>query len=84
MFSVKKAFQAKSRQSAFYPVVGIGTPPPPPPAPGGGAHSQMGEGVGPNSDDWRKSLELCLFCGWNVFFLTKNVPVCVSVYGTGT
>jgi hypothetical protein len=29
----------------------------------GGAHSPGGEGVGgPNSDDWRKSLALCLLC----------------------
>ncbi len=35
---------------------------PPTPGTGGGAHSPMGEGVGPRSDDWRKSLALCLLC----------------------
>jgi len=30
---------------------------------GGGVHTSSCEGVGsPNSDDWRKSLELCLLC----------------------
>jgi hypothetical protein len=37
---------------------------PPPQAKGGRAHSPAGEGWGsPNSDDWRKSLALCLLCG---------------------
>ncbi len=53
------------------PLVEIGTLPPPlspasvPPVPkDGGAHSPAGEGWGsPNSDDWRKSLALCLLCG---------------------
>ncbi len=54
------------------PLVGIGTLPPPshasecappPQAKGGRAHSPAGEGWGsPNSDDWRKSLALCLLC----------------------
>ncbi len=46
------------------PLVGIGTAPPPQ-AKGGRAHSPAGEGWGsPNSDDWRKSLALCLLCGY--------------------
>jgi hypothetical protein len=60
------------------PLVGIVTPPPPPlsgkrvcPHPllnlrGGGTVSPGGEGVGGhNSDDWRKSLALCLLCLMN-------------------
>jgi hypothetical protein len=53
--------------------VGIGTPPPllplasvpPPPQPKGrGAHLPAGEGWGyPDSDDWIKSLSICLLCG---------------------
>ncbi len=32
---------------------------------GGRVHSPAGEGRGkPNSNDWRKSLALCLLCGW--------------------
>jgi hypothetical protein len=39
---------------------------PPPQAKGGRAHSPAGEGWGsPNSDDWRKSLSLCLLCVLN-------------------
>ncbi len=39
------------------PLVGIGTPPPP-------LHSKRARGYGsPNSDDWRKSLALCLLFG---------------------
>jgi hypothetical protein len=35
------------------------------PRTGGGAHSPAGEGWGsPNYDDWRKSLALCLLCGF--------------------
>jgi hypothetical protein len=56
------------------PLVGIGPPPPlsrkrvfpSPPEPKGGEAqcSPAGEGWGsPNSDDWRKSLALCLLCG---------------------
>ncbi len=56
------------------PLVGIWTPPtplpqasvPPPPQDqrvGGGAHSPAARGWGSsNSDDWRKSLALCLLC----------------------
>jgi hypothetical protein len=54
------------------PLVGIGTLPPPlspasvplPPEPkGGGGTLPAGEGLGsPNSDNWRKSLALCLLC----------------------
>jgi hypothetical protein len=37
--------------------------PPLPPNQGGGQHPPAGEGVaGPNSDDWRESLALCLLC----------------------
>jgi hypothetical protein len=37
---------------------------PPPGTKGWGAHSPAGKGLGsPNSDDWRKSLALCLPCG---------------------
>jgi hypothetical protein len=36
---------------------------PPPGTKGGGAYSHAGEGLGShNSDDWRKSLALCLLC----------------------
>ncbi len=55
------------------PLVGIGTLPTPlspasvplPPEPGGGEHTRLPvRGWGsPNSDDWRKSLALCLLCG---------------------
>jgi hypothetical protein len=55
------------------PLVGIRTLPspslasecaPPPQPKGGRAHSPAGKGWGsPNSDDWRKSLALCLLCG---------------------
>jgi hypothetical protein len=48
------------------PLVRIGTLPPPsrvPPGTKGGTLSAAGEGEGgPNSDDWRKSLALCLLC----------------------
>ncbi len=40
---------------------------------GGGAHSPSGEG-GPNSDDWRKSLALCLLCGLWVEGLKRLYP----------
>ncbi len=33
------------------------------PEPKGRTHSPCGWGGGPNSDDWRKSLEFCLLCG---------------------
>jgi hypothetical protein len=52
--------------------VGIGTLPTPlspasvslPPETGGTGHTSLRVGVGgsPNSDDWRKSLALCLLC----------------------
>ncbi len=37
----------------------------------GGAHSPASKGVGEsrNSDDWRKSLALCLLCGYNIHML---------------
>ncbi len=41
--------------------------PPPGNSKGGGTHCPAGEGGGgPRSDDWRKSLALCLLCDWNV------------------
>ncbi len=46
------------------------TPPSPSLEPKGGTHSPKGEGMGgggPNSDDWRKSLALCILCGLIVF-----------------
>ncbi len=65
------------------PLVEIGTPPPlsrkrvchPPPEPkgGGGTHAPAGEGMGgPNSDDWRKSLALCLVCVCTVHGIENN------------
>ncbi len=55
------------------PIVRIGTPPPKiphlsvsfPRNQEGDAHSPAGEGAGggPNSDDWRKGIVLCLLCG---------------------
>ncbi len=55
-------------------LVGIGTPPTPLPQASvpfppdqrvGGQTSLRLRGRGsPNSDDWRKSLALCLLCGW--------------------
>jgi hypothetical protein len=62
------------------PFVGIGTLPPPlspasvhlPPEPKGGAHSPAGKGLGsPYSDDWRKSLALCLLCGAQYSVFTR-------------
>ncbi len=60
------------------PLVGSGNPPPPlqqasvctihPPLPKRDVtHSPTGEGggVSPNSDDWRKSLALCILCAVN-------------------
>ncbi len=59
-------------------LVRIGTPaptpslarecaPPPPQLKGEATHSPAVDGVGgPNSDDWRKSLGLCLPCAWDI------------------
>jgi hypothetical protein len=57
------------------PLVGIGTLPPPlspasvplPPEPKGGGHNRLQvRGWGsPNSDDWRRSLALCLLCAFH-------------------
>ncbi len=43
----------------------------PSPEPKGGGHTRpLARGWGsPNSDDWRDSLALCLFCGYGHFFL---------------
>ncbi len=43
-------------------LVRIGTPPFPPPL----ASVSRGGGGGPNSDDWRKSLALCLLCAFPI------------------
>ncbi len=47
-----------------------------PPQPKGGTHSPAWRGWGsPNSDDWRKSLALCLICvsgAWNTICLSCN------------
>ncbi len=43
---------------------------------GGGAHRPAGEGVGsPISDDWRKSLAICLLC--------DNIPTCLQLVEGG-
>jgi hypothetical protein len=48
-------------------------PSPPGQRVGGGAHAPAGEGVGsPYSDDWRKSLALCLLCEWNNFIIKDD------------
>jgi hypothetical protein len=52
------------------PLVGLGTLPTPtlpasvplPAEPGGGGHTRVRGWGSPNSDDWRKSLALCLLC----------------------
>jgi hypothetical protein len=75
------------------PLVGIGTLPPPlspasvplPPEPKGGGHNRLQvRGWGsPNSDDWRKSLALCLLCAFHnilttIFSAIKSfMDVCV-------
>jgi hypothetical protein len=41
----------------------IVSPPPPEPKGGGGYARLRAGGLSPNSDDWRKSLALCLLCG---------------------
>jgi hypothetical protein len=45
--------------------------PPPEPKGEGGEHTRLRVrgcmGGGPNWEDWRKSLELCLLCGMDVF-----------------
>ncbi len=67
------------------PLVGIGTLPPPlssasvplPPEPkGGGGHTCVRvRGWGsPNSNDWRKSLALCLLCGYALNYRCAFVP----------
>ncbi len=67
----------------------LGTPRPPPtlpqasvsPSPGTKERAQThfrGEGVeGPNSDDWRKSLALCLLCTCAVVY----PPICMMISG---
>ncbi len=61
------------------PIVGIGTLPTPlspasvplPPEPGGRGHTRLRvRGWGsPSSDDWRKSLALCLLCALDLFYI---------------
>jgi hypothetical protein len=61
-------------------------PPLPPGTKGRGTHSPTVEGLGgPNSDDWRKSLSLCLLCGLYIFTLyctdwQKTMPVLNILY----
>ncbi len=62
--------------------------PPPPPRRRGGKRAcgwgGEGRGVGPNSDDWRKSIALCLLCGslsWlvsgvSVYYSSQTCPSC--------
>ncbi len=72
--SLKHEVLIYTEHHSVCPLVGIGTPPTPllqaivPPPPnqrvGGWAQSPAGGGWGsPDSDDWRKSLVLCLLCG---------------------
>ncbi len=68
-------------------LVRFGSPPPPlspasvPPPPGtkvGGTHSPVGEGSGgrgSQSDDWRKSLTLCLICGMRYYSASPYPPL---------
>ncbi len=59
------------------PLVGIGTLPTPlspasvplPPRKGGHTRLRVRGWESPNSDDWRKSLALCLLCGYDKQFL---------------
>ncbi len=67
------------------PLVGIGTLPNPlsptsvhlPTEPGGRGHTRRGvRGWGsPNSDDWRKSLALCLLCADNTVLLCRGFVI---------
>ncbi len=72
------------------PFVGIGTPPttlpqasvPSPPPKGGGGNTRLwlwGWGS-PNSDDWRKSLALCLLCGIRHFRKVESTIFSISFY----
>jgi hypothetical protein len=63
------------------PLVEIGTPhplshecaPPPPPTKGGGhTRLRVREWRSPNSDDWRKSLALCLLCVYGTYKVYIN------------
>jgi hypothetical protein len=61
--------------NSICPFVRIGTPPPPlHPEPKGG-HTclwvRRGWGGGPNSDDWRKSLALCVLCGKDCVYIIE-------------
>jgi hypothetical protein len=64
----------------------------PPRTGGGGHHSPAGEGLGnPNSDDWRKSLALCLLCVlWQYgvwthdFVIPLSLPASIYPYNGGS
>ncbi len=54
---------------------------PPPGTKGALAHSPVGDGVegeGPNSDDWRKSLALCLLCAL-INCKTTRLPISLHI-----
>jgi hypothetical protein len=53
---------------------------PPPGSKVWGAHSRAGEELGgPNSNDWRKSLALCLLCGPHPFFRRQRMYIVRTV-----
>ncbi len=74
------------------PLVRIGTPPPtpfpaskcapPPGTKGEGTHSPAGEGVGPNSDDWRKnhSTLSTLWCFFSMHSALSTLWCCIFWY----
>jgi hypothetical protein len=78
-----------TRAPEFLAVVQIGSPHPlplkrvcPPRTQSGEQHSPMaGEGGGPNSDDWTKSLALCILCGILMGIL-YNIPLKVFLAPT--
>ncbi len=52
---------------------------------GGDTHSPACEGVrGPNSDDWRESLVLCLLCGYDHYVEREDGTISVQGDGTST
>jgi hypothetical protein len=64
-----------AQNTVYVPSSELGLSQPLPPEPGGGGHIRLrvrGWGSS-NSDDWRKSLALCLLCGpWDTdFFIQK-------------
>jgi hypothetical protein len=74
------------------PFVGIGTLPPLlspasvplPPVQRGGGHARLRVGGwgSPNSDDWRKSLALCLLCDVIRNYRQVCTVVCVHLFST--